>query len=131
MEETGAREERPEEHPVEAPEPSQAAAPEDTPSKRPRGRPPGAKHKPRVQVVPIEAPPPPPEPTPLEEPAEPVVIKRRAPRAQPMAPAPPAAPTMDHHTILQYMASYVREQTANSHKAKHDHYSKLIEQSFR
>ena len=127
------------ETPQEEPTP-ETEAPQDppevqTPAPKRRGRPPGARNKPKIAVVPIAAE----KPQEVESPAE-----AESPRseAEPEPPKPQRAPRPSrtrvamvtpapqldmHHTIMQYMANYVREQSRNEHQRKVDYYKQLIE----
>ena len=132
MEDPPQQEPIPETEP-EAPEP-EAPEPEAPAAKR-RGRPPGSKNRPKITVVPVQEATPPPE---VESPpeaeaesdAEPEPPKRqraaRPPRTRVAMVTPPPPPVDPHHTIMAYMANYVREQSRNEHQRKIDFYSNLI-----
>jgi len=121
---------------TEAP-PEMEASPQEPPEPAPkrRGRPPGSKNRPKIAVVPIqdEAPPPPvaesqPEAESPDSEAEPEPKPQRAPRPSRtrVAMVAPPPPQDMHHTLMAYMANYVREQSRNEHQRKIDFYSNLI-----
>jgi hypothetical protein len=80
----------------------------ESPSKRGRGRPPGAKNKPKVRVVPLE-PEPPEEPVAPEEPVVPDAPKPKRVRVQPPQPkllvVPQPPPATPHETFRMAIAA--------------------------
>ena len=121
----------PEAEPVQEPSeqvPEPAPETVETPPKRGRGRPPGAKNKPKVRVVPLE-PEPPEEPAAPEEPPVPdepkpkrVRVQAPQPKLLAMPTPPPATP---HETFRMAIAAL--NQVAQADRAsKQAHYDAMV-----
>ena len=107
--------------------PEQVPETVETPPKRGRGRPPGAKNKPKVRVVPLE-PEPPEEPAAPEPvvPAEPKPKRVRVPAPQPkilVVPTPP--PATPHETFRMAIAALGQVAMADR-ASKQAHYDAMV-----
>ena len=99
----------------------------ETPPKRGRGRPPGAKNKPKVRVVPLE-PEPPEEPAAPEEPMpeEPKPKRVRAQAAQPKILVVPTPPPATPHETFRMAIAVLGQVAAADRASKQAHYDAMV-----
>ena len=98
----------------------------ETPPKRGRGRPPGAKNKPKVRVVPLE-PEPPEEPAPEEPaPAEPKPKRVRVQAPQPKILVVPTQPPATPHETFRLAIAALGQVAAADRASKQAHYDAMV-----